>query len=142
MVQSSGVNVIARGKTTPLSVAELRALTRVEVRVSDEGDSATLSGPLLWDVLQKVSATSAQASGRQRASSYVKVTGGDGISAVIALVEIDPSFSKRTVIIADQRNGKPLDAVEGPWRVIVPDDIRHARWIRNLKSVTVDTVRR
>jgi hypothetical protein len=112
------------------------------VRVTDEGDSATLSGPLLWDVLQKVNATSPQASGRQRGSTYVKITGSDGVSAVIALVEIDPSFTMRTIIVADQRNGKALDAVEGPWRVIIPDDIRHARWIRALKSITVETVQR
>jgi hypothetical protein len=37
---------------------------------------------------------------------------------------------------------EPLDPVEGPWRVIVPDDIRHARWIRNLKSIAVETVQR
>jgi hypothetical protein len=68
---------------------------------------------------------------------YVKLTGADGQSAVVALAEIDPSYSKRVVLVADRRNGKLLDASEGPWRVFVPDDMRHARWIRGLISVEV-----
>lgn len=140
--QSTGaLDVVVGGKTTTISAADLRALKRTSVRIADTGDSTTMSGISLWDVLQKVGTPPAEASGRQRAATYVKLTGTDGVSAVIALVEVDPSFTRRVVLLADQRNGKALDAVEGPWRSILPDDIRHARWIRNLKTITVETVR-
>ena len=72
---------------------------------------------------------------------YVKLTGADGQSAVLALVEIDPSFSKRVVLLADRRNGKALDAAEGPWRAFIPDDLRHARWVRGLVAVEVLTIK-
>ena len=81
-----------------------------------------------------------EASGRQRAVMYVKLTGADGQNAVVALVEIDPGFSRRVFLVADRRNGQPLNAVEGPWRAIIPDDQRHARWIRGLVAVTVSSV--
>ena len=60
--------------------------------------------------------------------------------AVVALVEIDPGFSRRTALVADRRNGRLLDETEGPLRVIIPDEQRHARWIRGLASITVTTV--
>ena len=93
-----------------------------------------------WDVLQKAGVPPAEASGRQRAVMYVKLTGADGQNAVAALVEIDPGFSRRVFLLADRRNGQPLNAVEGPWRAIIPDDQRHARWIRGLISIAVSTV--
>ena len=136
------VDVIVKGKAMTLSAAELRSLPRITMRIADTRDSSTVSGVSLWSVLQKAGAMPAEASGRQRAATYVTLTGTDGVSAVLALVEVDPSFSKRVVLLADQRNGRPLDAVEGPWRSILPDDIRHARWIRNLKSITVESVQR
>ncbi|MEO5568838.1 MAG: hypothetical protein ABIR92_10110, partial [Gemmatimonadaceae bacterium] len=136
------IDVIVNGRTTTLTAADLRQLKRVSLRIADTRDSSTVSGISLWSVLEKVGSPAAVASGRQRASTYLKLTGADGVSGVIALVEVDPSFSKREVLIIDQRNSKALDPVEGPWRVIVPDDLRHARWIRNLKSITVETVPR
>ena len=90
------------------------------------------SGGLLWDLLRLAGVPAETASGRQRAVMFVKLTGADGPSAVVALVDIDPSFFKRVILVADRRNGKPLNAEEGPWRVFIPDDVRHARWIRGL----------
>ena len=58
----------------------------------------------------------------------------------VALVEIDPGFSRRVALVADRRDGHPLDETEGPLRVIIPDEQRHARWIRGLASITVTTV--
>jgi hypothetical protein len=100
-----------------------------------------VSGFALWDVLQKAGIPSAEASGRQRAMMYVRLTGADGQSALFALVEVDPGFSHRAIVVADRRNGQPLDVVDGPWRVFAPDDIRHARWIRGLVSIDVQSLK-
>jgi len=139
----STLTVRSDGKQWTLSAADLSALPRHELRVVAEGssDSATVSGIALWDVLQKAGVPSPEASGRQRAAMYVRLTGSDGQSAVFALVEVDPGFSRRSVLLADRRNGQPLDAVEGPWRAIVPDDLRHARWIRGLAGIELGTIK-
>lgn len=94
-----------------------------------------LAGVALWDVLQLLRVPSQHASGRQRGASYVKVVGADSQAAVFAVAEVDPSFTRRTIILADQRDGRSLDDTEGPWRLIAPDDIRHARWIRRVTAV-------
>ena len=39
---------------------------------------------------------------------------------VFALAEVDPAFAVRDIILADKRDGKPLDAKEGPRATIGP----------------------
>ena len=38
-------------------------------------------------------------------------------STIAHCISSDPSFFKRVILVADRRNGKPLSAEEGPWRV-------------------------
>ena len=48
---------------------------------------------------------------------YLVVEAADGYRAVFALPELDPAFSDRVILLADRRDGKPLDGKEGPLRV-------------------------
>jgi hypothetical protein len=41
------------------------------------------------------------------------------------------------ILLADRRDGQPLAAAEGPLRLVVPDEKRHARWVRQVRSCTV-----
>src|SRR5262245_17680886 len=131
---SRTLTIRSAGRDSVLTVAQLASIPRRDLRVAGEHstDPATVSVLTLWAPIQKAGEPSASASGRERGAAYVRLKGADGQSAMFGLVEIDPSFSKRTVLVADRRNGQPLDAAEGPWRAFVPDDIRHARWIRGL----------
>jgi hypothetical protein len=142
-VPPGSIRVHTDARTVVLMASDLSTLSRHEVRVVAEGssDSVTVSGVSLWDVLQKAGVPASEASGRQRAVMYVRLMGADGQGALFALVEVDPGFSKRSVLLADRRNAQPLDAVEGPWRAIVPDDTRHARWIRGLVSIDVGQIK-
>jgi DMSO/TMAO reductase YedYZ molybdopterin-dependent catalytic subunit len=54
---------------------------------------------------------------------------------VLALAEVDPAFHSGEVIVADEMNGKPLDAHSGPFKLIVTEDKRPARSVRNLVSI-------
>lgn len=141
-VNNATIKVRDGGREVVLSAADLRGLPRRRLKVAAENsaDSAMVSGVTLWDMLQKAGVPSAEASGRQRAATYVRLVAADGQTAFFALVELDPGFSKKTVLVADQRNGQPLDSVEGPWRVFVPDEMRHARWIRGLVRIDVGTL--
>lgn len=136
------LHVHAEGREVVLTAADLGGLPRHELRVAAENasDSATVAGVTLWDILQKASIPSQEASGRQRAATYVRLMGSDGQSALFALVELDPGFSRKTVLVGDRRNGRPLDSTEGPWRVFAPDDLRHARWVRGLVRIDVGTL--
>jgi hypothetical protein len=55
---------------------------------------------------------------------------------VFALIELDPRFTAKTVLVADQRDGAAIGA-DGPLRLVVPDEKHHARWVRNAIDVQV-----
>jgi hypothetical protein len=50
------------------------------------------------------------------------------------LPELDHASTERVDLFADLRDGKFLPAVEGPLRVVVPDEKRQARWVRQVRA--------
>ena len=65
----------------------------------------------------------------------------DGYTVLVSMTEFAPNFSERVILLADRRDGKPLDSREGPLRFVVPGDKRHARWIRGVTTLEVIRVR-
>jgi hypothetical protein len=70
-------------------------------------------------------------------SEVLLVSAADGYKVAFALAEVDPAFAAREIILADKREGKPLDAKQGPFRVVAPGDKRPARWIRQVTELRV-----
>jgi hypothetical protein len=68
---------------------------------------------------------------------YVLVEARDGYAAVFALPEFDAGFTDRVILLADHRDGHPLDTVEGPLRLVVPGEKRRARWVRQVTDIEV-----
>ena len=66
---------------------------------------------------------------------YVVARGSDGYEAVLSLAEIDPAFHPGDVLVADSMNGKPLDEHDGPLKLLVTEDKRPARAVRNLTTI-------
>jgi DMSO/TMAO reductase YedYZ molybdopterin-dependent catalytic subunit len=65
------------------------------------------------------------------------VRAADGYEVIFALPEIDPEFTAQTILLAYEVDGKPLPKGEGPFRLVVPNDKKHARWIREITTITV-----
>jgi hypothetical protein len=76
-----------------------------------------------------------------RMSEALLVEAADGYKVVYALAETDPAFSAREIILADKRDGKQLDAKQGPLRVVAPGDKKPARWIRQVQSLKIIAVK-
>jgi DMSO/TMAO reductase YedYZ molybdopterin-dependent catalytic subunit len=72
-------------------------------------------------------------------ADYIVATGSDGYKAVLALAEVDPEFHPGDVIVADAMDGKPLDAKNGPLKLVVSEDKRPARSVQNLVSIELKT---
>ena len=72
-----------------------------------------------------------------RLADTVIVTGADGFTVAFALVELDRAFRADPATLCYERDGLPLDAKEGPLRLIVTDDLKKGRWVRQVKSLTV-----
>ena len=65
---------------------------------------------------------------------------GDGYQVAFAIAELDAGFTDQLVLIADTRNGKPLLADSGPLQIVVQQDKRAARWIRQVTTLEVRQV--
>jgi hypothetical protein len=68
---------------------------------------------------------------------FLIVDATDSYRAVFALPELDHAFTERVVLLADRRDGKALSAAEGPLRIVVPDEKRQARWVRQVTALNV-----
>ena len=75
--------------------------------------------------------------GRSIAPMVVIADANDGARAVYALAEVEPSYSDKLILPADKRDGQALNADEGPFRLVIPSDKRHARWLRQVKVLMV-----
>lgn len=97
--------------------------------------SETYSGVLLIDLLSRTGAPTGGDVRGKALSEYVLAIGADGYKAVLSLAEVEPDFHAGTVLVADAMDGKPLDAHEGPFKLIVSEDTRPARSVHNLVSL-------
>ena len=53
---------------------------------------------------------------------------------------MDPAFTDKQIILAFLKDGKPLDEKEGPYRIVIPDEKKPARWIRQLTALKIVNV--
>jgi hypothetical protein len=119
-------------------VADFHVLPHVSLTVHNSHSDANenYSGVPLAALLEKVGAPLGKQLRGDALTSYVVATGSDGYSVVLSLAEVDPSFHKGQLIVADTRDGQPLGK-NGPFQLIVTDDKRPARWVHSLISITL-----
>lgn len=137
------VSAYTKNESLKLKVADLKAMPRTTVSVHNEHSKAdeTYAGVRLADLLAKMGAPLGHDLRGVGLSAYIVATGSDGYVAVIALAEADPTFHSGEVIIADTMNGAALDAKSGPFKLVVTEDKRPARWVRNLVSIELKSAK-
>ena len=67
----------------------------------------------------------------------VLIKATDGYKACFTLAELDPLFTDRQVLLAYRRNGADLDAKTGPLRLVIPDEKRQSRWVRQVTQLEI-----
>lgn len=121
-----------------LSGAEVAKLPRHTASATDhDGVEATFEGTPLVEILRLAGVKLGEQLRGQEMTTYVLVKAADNYQAIFAVAELDPGFTDRVILLANRRDGKPLPAKEGPLRIIVPGEKRHARWVRQVTSLTV-----
>ena len=125
------------GKQTVLARADIEALPHVKVTTDASGVSATFEGVPLRAVLEKAGVGFGETLKGKRMASCLLVEAADGYRVVIALPEIDPAFTDKQIVLAFLKDGKPLDAKEGPYRIVIPDEKRMARWVRQVTTLKI-----
>jgi DMSO/TMAO reductase YedYZ molybdopterin-dependent catalytic subunit len=121
-----------------LSAEDLASLPRQSVRARDhKGVEATFEGVAVVEILTKAGARVGDRLRGGAMVDYLVVEASDGYRAVFALPEIDPAFTDRVILLADRRDGRPMVNPEGPLRIVVPGEKKQARWVRQVKTLTV-----
>ena len=131
---------ISNGKShdsATLTLADFKSKPHIMVTIHNPHSNTdeTYSGVPLATLLEDLKAPLGKDLHGAALDTYVVATGSDGYKAVLALAEVDPAFHPGEIIVADAMNGKPLDARSGPFRLIVSEDKRLARCVRNLVSI-------
>jgi hypothetical protein len=127
---------------TGLTLAQLKGLPHIMVTFHNSHTNAdeTYSGVRVADILAPLGAPLGKELHGIALMTCLVATGSDGYQAVLALAEVDPSFHPGEVIVADAMNGKALDEHNGPLKLVLTEDKRPARSVRNLVSIEVKTL--
>ena len=125
------------GKQTVLTRSDVESLPHVKVTSHGSETSATFERVALSAVLEKAGVEFGHSMRGKRLASCLLVEAADGYRAVIALPELDPDFTNKEVILAYLEDGKPLDDKTGPYRIVIPEEKRMARWVRQVTILKI-----
>src|SRR6266481_2673003 len=102
-----------------------------------DGKEYKYDGVAVIEILQKAGLKFGDALRGKVLATYLLVEAADGYQAVYALPEFDPPANDRMILLADRRAGGALPAAAAPLQIIVAGDKTHARWVRQVKSLTI-----
>ena len=129
------ISILVNGKTTTLDHTAFAGLPHITVTASAHGDPPShWQGVALQDAIGRTAIPTGEALRGRAMARFVRVTASDGYQVIFSIAELDPAFGNVQVIVADSKDGQPLDK-DGPYRLIVPNDKRPARWERNVRSI-------
>jgi hypothetical protein len=138
VVQSQQLTIQAEtGKQIVLTRADIEALPHIKVTTGASDTSTAFEGVALKAVLDKAGVGLGEPMKGKRLASCLRVEAADGYRVVIALPETDPAFTDKQILLAFLKNGKPLDDKEGPYRIVIPDEKKMARWVRQVTTLKI-----
>ena len=124
-----------------LSSADFKALARTKVTAKGhDGVSHEYEGVTLQSLLAKAGVPQGHEIRGKDMTLVVVADASDKYRAVFSLAELDGDFAGVQVIVADTEDGKALDSQHGPVQLVVPGDKRQGRWVRMLKSISVQRI--
>src|SRR5262245_17702529 len=121
-----------------LTTDDLAKLRRRSVQAKDhDGKDTVFEGIELAEVLRLAGVKFGEQLRGKELALFLVVDAADGYRAVFGLPQLDHAFTDRIILLAERRDGKPLPEKEGPLRIVVPDEKRQARWVRQVISLTI-----
>ncbi len=125
-------------KPLKLTAADLAKLPHRSVRAKGhDGKEAEFDGVPVFEVLKLAGVKFGEDLRGKNLALYLLVEAADGYRAVFALPELDPAYTDKLILLADKREGKPLDDKEGPLRIVIPDEKHQSRWVRQVTGLVV-----
>jgi len=121
-----------------LTADDLAKLPRIKVQAKDhDGKVSSFEGIELAEILKLAGVKFGEHLRGKDLALYLVVSASDSYKAVFALPELDHAFTDQTILLADRRDEKPLSEKEGPLRIVVPNEKRPARWVRQVTELTI-----
>jgi Oxidoreductase molybdopterin binding domain len=125
------------GKQIALSRSDIEGLPHVQATAGTPSDPITYEGVTLKSALEKAGVSFGESLKGKRLGFCLMVQAADGYRVVIALPELDPAFTDKRILLVFLRNGKLLDEKEGPYRVVIPDEKKMARWTKQVTLLKI-----
>ena len=138
---STSLVVTVDGKAMTFTVAELKAMPQSTLTAKNGHTSVdeTYLGVSVGELLAKCGFAFDSKTAKRVYHSYVRAEGTDGYWVLFSASELMPMLRETGSVIALGVNGKPLGD-EGEFKIVIAGEKRPARWVRNLRSLTVVTV--
>lgn len=124
-------------QSIPLDGNAFNGLPRETAGFTAHGKRHSCEGVALIAVLRQAGAMPSEPLRGADLARRVEAVARDGYRVTFSLAELDPSLGNRRVLLADHCDGEVLPATEGPLRLVVPEDARPARSLRQLETLTV-----
>jgi len=121
----------------PLDLSARASLTRHTIEATVHGRTLRCEGVSLAALLQASGAMPDAPLRGAHLDRYVLVSARDGYRAMFSLGELDATLGNRAVYLVDRCDDAPLGTDDGPLRLLVPDDTRPARGVRQVERITV-----
>lgn len=134
---SASATPAAASQSIPLDAAARSGLPRETAEFSAHGQRHACEGVALIAILRQAGAMSTEPLRGIDLARRVEAVARDGYRVTFSLAELDPSLGNRRVLLADRCDGQALSATDGPLRLVVPEDARPARSLRQLDTLTV-----
>jgi len=125
------------GKQIVFEKADIQALPHMKITVNTSHVSGAYEGVDLEALLEKAGVSFGESLKGKRMASCLLVEAADEYRVVIALPEMDPAFTERHLLLVFLKDGRPLDDKEGPYRIIIPNEKRMARWVRQVTALKI-----
>jgi hypothetical protein len=137
ILQSQELTVQTDSGKQVLGRADIETLPHTKVTASEHSTPVLFEGVSLKSVLEKAGVSFGESIRGKRLAECLLVLAADGYRVVIALPELDPAFTDRQTLLVFLRDGKPLGEKEGPYRIVIPDEKRMARWVRQVTALKI-----
>ncbi len=125
-------------KPQKLTATDLAKLPQRSLRAKGhDGKEAEFTGVPLVEVLKLAGVKFGEDLRGKNLALYLVVEAADGYRAVYALPELDSTYTDKLILLATKREGKPLEEKEGPLRIVVPDEKKQARWVRQVTGLVI-----
>jgi hypothetical protein len=118
--------------------SDIAKLPHKTIKVKGSGGKVSFySGVPLEELLEHMGAVFGKEQRQASLGSIVLVESVDHPSVLFAMAEFDTALTDKQILLADSKDGKPLTAPEGPFRIIVPDEKEPTRWAKQVWAIYV-----